>query len=139
MAGLSKDVPNPTRIVLHQESRVLEVEFDNGSLFRLPCELLRVYSPSAEVRGHGTGQEVLQIGKREVGIGDIESVGNYAIKLVFTDGHDTGLYSWDYLYWLGQQQDRLWQEYLGRLEQAGASRDATPSAPMSATEKRRGA
>jgi DUF971 family protein len=98
--------------------------FADGSTFRLPFELLRVYSPSAEVRGHGPGQEVLQVGKREVGIDAVEAVGHYAIQPRFSDGHDTGIYSWDYLYWLGQNQASLWQEYLDRLSQAGASRDA---------------
>jgi DUF971 family protein len=117
----------PTEIKLHQASRVLEVAFADGSVFRLPCEFLRVHSPSAEVRGHGPGQEVLQAGKREVGIEAIEPVGTYAVKLVFSDGHDTGLYTWDYLYELGRDQDSLWQRYLERLQQAGASRD--PAAP----------
>ena len=123
MAGLSKDHPLPTRIVAHTASRVLEIGFDDGSAFRLPFELLRVYSPSAEVRGHGPGQEVLQTGKRGVGVASIDSVGNYAIKPVFSDGHDTGLYSWDYLYWLGRNQDQLWRDYEQRLAAAGASRD----------------
>ncbi len=108
--------------------------FDNGKLFRLPCELLRAYSPSAEVRGHGPGQEVLQTGKREVGISAIEPVGNYAIRLVFSDGHDTGLYSWEYLYSLGENQDALWKQYLDRLEKAGASRDAGAPAPQPGTK-----
>jgi len=115
--------PQPTEIALHQASRILEVAFSDGAVFRLPCELLRVYSPSAEVRGHGQGQEVLQVGKREVGVTAVEPVGTYAVRLVFTDGHDTGLYSWDYLYHLGSNQDRLWREYLERLAQAGASRE----------------
>lgn len=130
MAGLQNGAARPTDIVLHQQSRILEVAFDDGKVFRLPCELLRVYSPSAEVRGHGPGQEVLQTGKREVGIAAIEPVGNYAVRLVFSDGHDTGLYSWDYLYALGENQDTLWKQYLERLDQAGASREATaPAAP----------
>jgi len=123
MAGLTKDLPLPERIVVHAVSRVLEVGFNDGNTFRLPFELMRVYSPSAEVRGHGPGQEVLQTGKREVGISAVEPVGNYAIKPVFTDGHDTGLYSWDYLHWLGSNQKKLWQDYLARLAKAGASRD----------------
>jgi DUF971 family protein len=102
---------------------MLEVAFSDGKVFRLPCELLRVYSPSAEVRGHGPGQEVLQAGKREVEITAIEPVGSYAVRLVFSDGHDTGLYSWDTLYYLGTNQDRLWREYLDRLAQAGARRE----------------
>lgn len=113
----------PTDIRLHQVSRVLEVNFDDGRTFRLPCEYLRVFSPSAEVRGHGPGQEVLVHGKREVNIRSIEPVGHYAVKLVFDDGHDSGLYSWNYLYELGAHQDDYWQQYLTRLEQAGRSRD----------------
>ena len=124
MAGLDKDTPTPTQVVVHKQSRVLEMGFADGSNFRLPFELLRVYSPSAEVRGHGPGQEVLQVGKREVAIDAVEAVGHYAIQPRFSDGHDTGIYSWDYLYWLGQNQASLWQEYLDRLAQAGASRDA---------------
>jgi DUF971 family protein len=115
-------------IRLHQKSRVLEVAFDDGHAFRLPCEFLRVYSPSAEVRGHGPGQETLQAGKEEVGIDAIEPVGNYAVKLVFSDGHDTGLYSWDYLYDLGLHQDAMWQQYLERLRKAGIERKPTTSA-----------
>jgi DUF971 family protein len=115
--------PRPTEIALHQVSRVLEVAFDDGQRFSLPCEYLRVFSPSAEVRGHGPGQEVLQAGKREVGITAVEPVGVYAVKLVFTDGHDTGIYSWDYLYDLGIKQQGNWKSYLARLEQAGKSRD----------------
>jgi DUF971 family protein len=115
--------PTPTQITLHQASRVLELNYSDGCTFRLPCEYLRVYSPSAEVRGHGPGQEVLQAGKRDVAIEAIEPVGTYAIRLVFSDGHDTGLYSWDYLYELGRDQERLWQAYLERLRRAGASRE----------------
>jgi DUF971 family protein len=117
-------IPQPTEIALHQASRLIEIAFSDGTVFRLPCEFLRVYSPSAEVRGHGSGQEVLQVGKREVQIAAIEPVGSYAVRLVFSDGHDTGLYSWEYLYHLGKDQDRLWREYLDRLAQAGASREA---------------
>lgn len=113
--------PRPTDIRLHQKSRVLEIFFDDGAHFRLPCEYLRVYSPSAEVRGHGPGQEVLQVGKENVNISAIEPVGNYAVRLVFDDGHNTGLYSWNVLYRLGEHYTTLWQEYLGRLEQAGIS------------------
>ena len=105
MAGLTRDAPAPTEIVLHQKSRVLEVAFSDGKRFRLPCELLRVYSPSAEVRGHGPGQEVLQAGKKDVEITELEPVGAYAVRPVFSDGHDTGIYSWDYLYTLGVNQD----------------------------------
>ncbi|MCX9156208.1 DUF971 domain-containing protein [Niveibacterium sp. 24ML] len=130
MPGLDPDTPIPTDIRLHQRSRMLEVHFADGERFELPCEYLRVYSPSAEVRGHGEGQEVLQSGKREVNISAIEPVGHYAVKLVFTDGHDSGLYSWDYLYQLGVRYEPLWAEYLRRLEDAGASRDtASPPVP----------
>jgi DUF971 family protein len=114
--------PRPTEINLHQVSRVLDVAFDDGRSFSLPCEYLRVFSPSAEVRGHGPGQEVLQAGKREVGIRAIEPVGVYAVKFVFTDGHDTGIYSWDYLHELGTKQEANWKSYLARLENAKASR-----------------
>lgn len=119
MSGLTSSTPRPTDIRLHQASRKLEIVFDDGAHFHLPCEFLRVYSPSAEVRGHGPGQEVLQIGKEDVNIVDIEPVGLYAIKLSFSDGHSTGLYSWDYLYDLGSRQSQLWQEYLHRLAAAG--------------------
>ncbi len=112
-----------TELKLHQKSRVLEVAFDDGGRFDLTCEYLRVNSPSAEVRGHGPGQEVLQVGKEGVGINAIEPVGNYGVKLVFDDGHDTGLYSWGYLHQLCVEQEQRWQDYLGRLDQAGASRD----------------
>ncbi len=112
----------PTDIRLHQKSRVLEVIFDNGAEFRLPCEFLRVYSPSAEVRGHGPGQETLQIGKELVNITTVEPVGAYAVKLHFDDGHNTGLYSWEYLYRIGQNHPAMWQEYLRRLKEAGHER-----------------
>jgi DUF971 family protein len=115
--------PHPTEIKLHQKSRVMELGFSDGSRFELSFELLRVYSPSAEVRGHGPGQEVLQVGKREVDISALEPVGNYAVQPTFSDGHSTGIYSWDYLFWLGSNRDALWQQYLERLEQAGASRE----------------
>ena len=114
----------PTDIVLHQRSRLLELAFDDGRRYQLPCEFLRVYSPSAEVRGHGAGQEVLQIGKEQVNIAEIEPVGNYAVRLRFDDGHDTGLYSWDWLYHLATNHERLWQEYLEKLARAGHSRAA---------------
>ena len=114
--------PKPTEITLHQQSRMLDVAFDDGKHFSLPCEYLRVYSPSAEVRGHGPGQEVLQKGKREVNVTAVEPVGMYAVKLVFSDGHDTGIYSWEYLYDLGLKHDANWQTYLARLQQAGKSR-----------------
>lgn len=126
MAGLDKRSPIPTEIKLHQKSRVMEIAFSDGKAFRLPFEFLRVYSPSAEVRGHGPGQEVLQTGKMDVEITSVEPMGNYAIKPAFSDGHDTGIYSWDYLYELGVRQEELWADYLGRLDDAGASRE-TPS------------
>jgi DUF971 family protein len=120
---MDRKTPRPTDITLHQKSGVLEVAFDDGQRFELPCEYLRVYSPSAEVRGHGPGQEVLQVGKREVGISGVEPVGVYAVKLVFTDGHDTGIYSWDYLYELGTKRESNWKTYLSRLAQAGKGRE----------------
>ena len=124
MAGLDASTPHPTEIKLHQTSRVLELAFADGRAFRLPYEFLRVYSPSAEVRGHGPGQETLQTGKREVTIREVEPVGHYAIRPTFSDGHDTGIYSWDYLYDLGTRHDEMWQRYLERMAAAGASRDA---------------
>lgn len=114
--------PVPTEIRLHQRSRVLEVAFDDGARFELPCELLRVYSPSAEVRGHGPGQETLQVGKEDVNIAAIEPVGAYAVKLVFDDGHSTGLYTWDLLYRLGAHRQEFWDLYLERLQRAGHQR-----------------
>ena len=129
MAGLTANTPQPTSITVHQQSRVLEVGFADGAQFRIPFELMRVYSPSAEVQGHGPGQEVLQTGKREVGLADLAQVGNYAVQPSFSDGHDTGIFSWDYLYFLGSQQDDLWGKYEARLQAAGMSRDA----PMLAT------
>jgi len=129
MAGLKPDTPQPTALTLHQASRVLEVAFADGSQFRLPFELLRVYSPSAEVQGHGPGQEVLQTGKREVGIDALEAVGHYAVQPRFSDGHDTGIFSWDYLYWLGSDQEALWRRYEERLAAAGVERDAAMSTP----------
>jgi DUF971 family protein len=123
MAGLSKSIPQPIEIKLHQKSRLLEIAFADGKTFQLPCEFLRVYSPSAEVRGHGPGQEVLQIGKKDVEIGNIEPVGSYAIQLAFSDGHDTGIYSWDLLYDYGMRQTEMWQGYLKRMQEAGASRE----------------
>jgi DUF971 family protein len=123
MAGLDAQTPIPTDVKLHQASRVLELVFANGRRFRLPYEYLRVYSPSAEVRGHGPGQETLQSGKRDVTIASVEPVGHYALRPTFSDGHSTGIYSWDYLYDLGERQDELWQRYLERIAAAGASRD----------------
>lgn len=124
MAGLNKDTPTPRDITVHSASRVLEVAFSDGRTFRIPFELMRVYSPSAEVQGHGPGQETLQTGKREVGIVSLEAVGHYAVQPTFTDGHDSGLYAWDYLYFLGSQQEQLWNDYLQRLQAAGVDRDA---------------
>ncbi len=112
----------PTEIQLHQKSRMLEIAFDDGSRFELSCEYLRVYSPSAEVTGHGPGQEVLQIGKEDVNITAIEPIGNYAVRLVFDDNHDSGLYSWEHLYELGSEKDQKWKSYLDRLEAAGHKR-----------------
>ena len=129
MAGLSATTPQPTAITVHQQSRVLEVGFADGSEFRIPFELMRVYSPSAEVQGHGPGQEVLQSGKRDVEVVALEAIGNYAVMPTFSDGHNTGIYSWDYLYFLGSQQDRLWQQYEERLAAAGMNRDAPMTAP----------
>lgn len=124
MAGLTTNAPQPTSITVHQHSRVLEVSFDDGAHFRIPFELMRVYSPSAEVQGHGPGQEVLQTGKRDVEVAALEPVGNYAVQPVFSDGHDTGIFSWDYLYHLGSQRDELWRRYEERLKAAGVDRDA---------------
>lgn len=114
--------PYPTTINLKKQSHILHVEFDDGAAFDLPCEYLRVYSPSAEVKGHGPGQEVLQVGKEHVNISEIEPVGNYAVKLHFDDGHNTGLYSWDYLYELGSHYEQYWHSYLDALERAGHRR-----------------
>ncbi|MBA4193146.1 MAG: DUF971 domain-containing protein [Hydrogenophaga sp.] len=124
MAGLNKDTPTPQDITVHNASRVLEVAFSDGRNFRIPFELMRICSPSAEVQGHGPGQEVLQTGKREVGILALEPVGNYAIQPTFTDGHDSGIFSWDYLYFLGDRQAELWADYEERLKAAGTHRDA---------------
>ena len=114
---------DPTEITLHQQSKVLEITFEDGQGYRLPFEFLRVHSPSAEVRGHGPGQEILQLGKRQVNLLSVQAVGSYALKLSFDDGHDTGLYTWEYLYNLGKYQDALWQDYLLKVEAAGKSRD----------------
>ena len=116
-------MPRPTEINLHQVSRVLDVAFDDGRAFSLPVEYLRVFSPSAEVRGHGPGQEVLQVGKRAVEIRALEPVGSYAVQPQFSDGHSTGIYSWDYLYELGENQEKFWSQYLEKLAAAGASRE----------------
>ncbi|GAB4404764.1 MAG: DUF971 domain-containing protein [Rhodoferax sp.] len=130
MAGLQRNQPTPTDITVHGASRVLEVSFSDGQTFKIPFELMRVYSPSAEVAGHGPGQEVLQTGKRNVTLTGLEPVGNYAIQPTFSDGHDSGIYSWDYLYFLGSEQDRLWADYERRLAEAGVDRDA-PMPPKS--------
>ncbi len=123
MAGLSKDSPTPVSLTVHGASRVLEVGFSDGASFRIPFELMRVYSPSAEVQGHGPGQEVLQTGKRHVTVLEIEPVGNYAVQPLFSDGHSTGIFTWDYLYFLGSQQEQLWADYDKRLAAAGVGRD----------------
>ena len=128
MSGLDQTTPSPTEIKLHQKSHLLEIAFADDKRFSLPFEFLRVYSPSAEVRGHGPGQEVLQVGKKDVDITHIEPVGSYAVQLVFSDGHDSGLYSWDYLYNLGTNQDAMWAHYLDRMREANASRDAATGA-----------
>lgn len=131
MAGLEQKTSIPTEIKLHQKSRILELAFETGEHFELSYEFLRVFSPSAEARGHGPGQETLQVGKRDVAIERVDPVGNYAIKPVFSDGHDSGLYSWDMLYNLGLHHDELWQAYLDRLKAEGASRDpADTPAPV---------
>lgn len=124
MAGLQKDTPSPDNITVHGQSRLLEISFADGATFRIPFELLRVYSPSAEVQGHGPGQETLQTGQRDVTLTALEPVGNYAVQPTFSDGHNTGLYTWDYLYFLGSQQDTLWDDYFARLKAAGVDRDA---------------
>ena len=124
MAGLQTGSPTPQALTVHSQSRVLEISFSDGAQFRIPFELMRVYSPSAEVQGHGPGQETLQTGKRLVELTALEPVGNYAVQPVFSDGHDTGIFSWDYLYFLGSQQERLWQEYADKLQAAQVDRDA---------------
>ena len=125
LAGMSTSRDHsPTEITLHAASRVLEIAFDDGRVFRLPFEFLRVYSPSAEVRGHGPGQQTLQVGKRDVTILELQPVGHYGVQPTFSDGHGSGIYSWLYLYELGLDQDRLWAEYLEQLAEAGAGRDA---------------
>ena len=123
MAGLQAGSPTPEDITVHSQSRVLEVSFSDGASFRIPFELLRVCSPSAEVQGHGPGQETVQTGKRHVELVAIEPVGNYAVQPTFSDGHSSGLYTWDYLYLLGSQQNKLWQDYFAQLEAAGVGRD----------------
>ena len=123
MPGPARTAPQPTALTVHQTSRQLEIAFDDGAAFRIPFELMRVYSPSAEVQGHGPGQEVLQTGKRGVGIDALEAVGHYAVQPRFSDGHDTGIFTWEYLYKLGAEEAALWQRYEERLAAAGASRD----------------
>ena len=123
---MDKESPQPVSIKLHQKSRILEISFSDGQNFELSCELLRVYSPSAEVKGHGPGQSVLQTGKENVSIEKVEPVGHYAVKLIFNDGHNTGLYSWAYLYNLGENKDELWKDYLQGLEDAGYQRQEIP-------------
>ena len=133
MAGLTPTTPQPIEITAHQQSRVLEVAFADGARFRIPFELMRVCSPSAEVQGHGPGQEVLQAGKRNITLVALELVGHYAVQLVFSDGHDSGIFSWDYLYHLGSRHDDLWRTYEERLAAAGLSRDAVvPAAAVPA-------
>ena len=139
MPGPERTSHVPSRIVVHQQSKVLELEFADGRCFRLPFEYLRVYSPSAEVRGHGPGQEVLQTGKRDVGITGIEPVGNYAIQPTFDDGHSSGIYSWDYLYGLGERHEANWADYLERLAAAGADRDPSGAGGTRAGEAPAGA
>ncbi len=124
MAGLQSGAPTPQAMTVHSQSKVLEISFSDGAAFRIPFELMRVYSPSAEVQGHGPGQEVLQSGKREVGLTGLEPVGNYAVQPSFSDGHDSGIFTWDYLYFLGSQQEKLWADYTARLAAAGVERDA---------------
>jgi DUF971 family protein len=123
MAGLKQGSPTPTDITLHGASKVLQISFSDGAEFRIPFELMRVYSPSAEVQGHGPGQEVLQTGKRAVSIVQLESVGHYAVQPTFSDGHESGIFSWTYLYHLGAEQDKLWADYETRLQAAGMGRD----------------
>lgn len=130
MAGLKTGAPTPQEITVHSQSRVLEVSFSDGAHFRIPFELMRVFSPSAEVQGHGPGQETLQTGKREVGLEALDPIGNYAVQPRFSDGHESGIFSWDYLYFLGSQQERLWQDYADRLKAANVDRD-TPMVPKS--------
>jgi DUF971 family protein len=127
---MNRPAPVPTGFTVHTKSRTLEVTFDDGSEFSLPFEFLRVYSPSAEVRGHGSGQEILQTGKRDIQLTALEPVGNYAVQPHFSDGHNTGIFSWDYLYRLGKEYESLWEQYLLRLEAAGYTRESGRDAPM---------
>jgi DUF971 family protein len=132
MAGLQAGSPTPQALTVHAQSRVLEISFSDGAVFRIPFELMRIYSPSAEVQGHGPGHAVLQTGKRSVEVVALEPVGNYAVQPRFSDGHDTGIFSWDYLYFLGAQQEQLWQDYAQRLQEAHTDRDA-PMVPKAST------
>ena len=125
MAGLQAKSPTPTALTIHSQSRILEIAFSDGAQFRIPFELMRIYSPSAEVQGHGPGQEILQTGKREVNMVELEPIGNYAVKPVFSDGHESGLFTWDYLYHLGADESQLWADYERRLQAAGVARDAS--------------
>ena len=124
MAGLQAGSPTPTALTVHSQSRILEIAFSDSAAFKIPFELMRVYSPSAEVQGHGPGQEILQTGKRDVEIVALEPIGNYAVKPVFSDGHESGLFTWDYLYHLGADQSQLWDDYNRRLQAADVGRDA---------------
>jgi DUF971 family protein len=136
VAGLSKDTPKPVEIKFHQQSRLLDITFADGKFFQFTCEFLRVHSPSAEVCGHHPGQEILQTGKKHVNIKHIEPIGNYAIQLNFTDGHNTGIYSWDLLYNFGLHQDKMWQRYLDRLAQANETREpVNPSSTLYSENK----
>jgi DUF971 family protein len=129
MAGLNKNTPRPIEIKLHKQSRLLEISFADGRIFQFSFEFLRVHSPSAEVSGHGPGQEILQTGKQEVNINNIDPVGSYAIQINFSDGHNTGLYSWDLLYGYGMNQNDMWQHYLRRMDEAGESRGPVAELP----------
>ena len=124
MSGLNPNTPTPTSLTVHGQSRILEIAFSDGQQFHIPFELMRIYSPSAEVQGHGPGQEILQTGKRNVELQALEPVGNYAVQPRFSDGHDTGIFSWDYLYFLGARQEQLWADYERRLRETGMDRDA---------------
>lgn len=130
MAGLSADTPRPNKIKLHQQSRLMEISFVDGKIFKFTFEFLRVHSPSAEVRGHSPEQEILQTGKQDININHIEPVGSYAVQLNFSDGHNSGLYSWDLLYRYGLNQDKMWQHYLQRMDEAGASRKLSVESPV---------
>lgn len=137
MASASVVAPTPQSITVHGQSRVLEIAFSDGAQFQIPFELMRVYSPSAQVQGHGPGQEVLQTGKRDVTITEIEPMGHYAIKPLFSDGHDSGIFTWDYLYHLGSDQQELMARYLQRLQDAGLDRDASMAPKVTSVTKKR--